>query len=52
MKPEYVEGTKATENFERGMMALFKVPKSAIQKAKKKQVKPSSLRKTKKSDKD
>jgi hypothetical protein len=30
MKPEYIEGRKATENFEEGMKALFKVPKSSI----------------------
>jgi len=29
-QPEYIEGPKALENFERGMIALFKVPKSAI----------------------
>jgi hypothetical protein len=28
--PEYIEGPKARENFERGMIALFKVPKEAI----------------------
>jgi hypothetical protein len=27
---EYIEGPKARENFERGMIALFKVPKEAI----------------------
>ena len=26
-QPEYIEGPKALENFERGMIALFKVPK-------------------------
>jgi hypothetical protein len=35
-EPEYIEGSKARENFERGMMALFKVPKTAIGKARKK----------------
>jgi hypothetical protein len=29
-QPEYIEGPKALENFERGMIALFKVPKTAI----------------------
>ena len=29
-RPEYIEGPKARENFERGMVALFKVPKAAI----------------------
>jgi hypothetical protein len=28
--PEYVEGPKARKNFERGMIALFKVPKEAV----------------------
>jgi hypothetical protein len=36
MKPvEYVEGPEALRNFERGMIALFKVPKTAIGKARK-----------------
>jgi hypothetical protein len=29
-QPEYIEGPEALENFERGMIALFKVPKAAI----------------------
>jgi hypothetical protein len=29
-QPEYMEGTEALENFKRGMIALFKVPKKAI----------------------
>jgi hypothetical protein len=29
-QPEYIEGPKARENFERGMIALFKVSKEAI----------------------
>jgi hypothetical protein len=33
---EYIEGPKARENFERGMIALFKVPKTAIGEARKK----------------
>jgi hypothetical protein len=37
MKPEYLEGQKATENFEEGMKALFKVPKERVVKAAKKQ---------------
>jgi hypothetical protein len=28
--PEYIEGPEALENFKRGMIALFKVPKKAI----------------------
>lgn len=29
-QPEYIEGPEAHKNFERGMLALFKVPKSAV----------------------
>jgi hypothetical protein len=36
MKPvEYIEGQEALKNFERGMIALFKVPKEAIGNARK-----------------
>ena len=49
---EYKEGPKATENFEHGMIALFKVPKTAVLKNKKQARKPASLRKPKRSDKD
>jgi len=55
---EYLEGPKATENFEEGMKALFNVPKDAVVKAEKKQRKkkaPSraqSVRKPRLSDKD
>jgi len=35
-QPEYIEGPKALENFERGMIALFKLPKAAIETARKK----------------
>jgi len=56
MKPEYVEGKQATENFEEGMKALFKVPKDEVVKAEKKKQKKTSrasrLRKPKLSDKD
>jgi hypothetical protein len=31
-QPEYIEGPGALENFERGMKALFKVPKPATKK--------------------
>ncbi len=51
-QPEYTEGPKAAENFERGMIALFKVPKSAVPKAKKQPKKAASSRKSKRSDKD
>jgi hypothetical protein len=54
--PEYIEGTQALENFERGMTALFKVPKAAIERAEKKKRKHASprvrVRKPKKSGKD
>ncbi len=52
MKQEYIEGQKATENFEEGMKALFKVPKDAVVKAEKKLKKKSSGRKPKLSDRD
>jgi len=48
---EYTEGPKALENFERGMIALFKVPKLAIGKARKKARKLTTKRKSKKPDK-
>ncbi len=35
-QPDYIEGPEARERFERGMTALFKVPKTAIGKARKK----------------
>ncbi len=35
-QPEYTEGPEALENFKRGMIAPFKVPKGAISKARKK----------------
>ncbi len=34
---EYIEGRQARENFEEGMKALFKVPKTKVAKAGKKQ---------------
>jgi hypothetical protein len=52
-QPEYIEGPKAAENFERGMIALFKVPKGEVVKAEKKQAKKrasSRARKQLKSD--
>jgi hypothetical protein len=52
MKTEYREGSKALENFERGMVSLFKVPKVAVLKTKKQTKRPSSLRKPKRPDKD
>lgn len=51
--PEYIEGAKATENFEQGMRSLFKVPKESVAKPLKKRGKPaSSGQKSKPSDKD
>jgi hypothetical protein len=57
MKPDYTEGTKATENFEEGMKTLFKVPKDAVVKAEKKAKKKrasrgQSVRKPEPFDKD
>ncbi|MHB8216232.1 MAG: hypothetical protein ACYDDS_09150 [Candidatus Sulfotelmatobacter sp.] len=55
IKPEYIEGRQAAENFEEGMKALFKVPKDEVVKAEKKKQKSSRasrLRKEKLSDKD
>ena len=52
MKPEYIEGQQATENFEEGMKALFKVPKEKVAKPLKKRVNASSVHKPKQSDKD
>jgi hypothetical protein len=51
-EPEYTEGPKARENFERGMIALFKVPKPAVGTARKKGRKLTTKRKSKKHDKD
>lgn len=52
-QPEYTEGPEALENFERGMIALFKVPKDSVGKPQKKRVRDaSSERKPKKTDKD
>jgi len=51
-QPEYVEGQKALENFERGMVALFKVRKPAVGTARKKGRKLTTKRKRKRSDRD
>lgn len=43
--PEYIEGQKALDNFERGIKALFQVPKDAVpskKKARKKRAKKST----------
>jgi hypothetical protein len=53
MTPEYREGPEATKRFERGMKALFQVPKADVVKKQKRQAKKSAtLRKSKRSDKD
>jgi hypothetical protein len=48
-QPEYTEGPKALENFERGMKALFKAPKLDIV-PRKKQPKAPIVRKKKEGD--
>jgi hypothetical protein len=50
--PEYTEGPEALENFERGMKALFRVPKTATKRGKQKDKPNASPRKRKSSDKD
>jgi hypothetical protein len=50
-EPEYVEGPEALENFKRGMIALFKVPKKAIGEGRKRGRKLTAPRKKKRSDK-
>lgn len=51
-EPEYIEGPKARERFERGMIALFKVPKPAVGTARKKGRKLTTKRTRKQADKD
>ena len=48
---EYTEGREALKNFERGMIALFKVPKTAIGEGRKQGRKLATPRKAKHSDK-
>jgi hypothetical protein len=48
----YIDGPQATENFEEGMKALFKIPKDKSEPLKKRTPKTASVRKTKRSDKD
>ena len=55
IKMGYIEGPEASENFEQGMKALFKVPKDKVVKAEKKKQKAaraSRLKKRKLSDED
>jgi hypothetical protein len=51
-EPEYTEGPKALENFERMATALFNVPKAGGRKTGKKSSKAESSRKPKASDKE
>jgi hypothetical protein len=51
-QPEYIEGPKARERFERGMIALFKVPKEAVGKGRKEGRKLTAPKKKTKRDKD
>ncbi len=51
-EPEYREGPEALRDFKRGMIALFKIPKSAVMKTKKQRKKAASSRKSKRADKD
>jgi len=55
-QPEYREGPEATQNFERGMKALFNVPKDKVVRAEKrkksKTSRAQSVRKQRVSDKD
>jgi hypothetical protein len=50
---EYIDGSRASRNFEEGMKALFKVPKNKVAKLMKKAQSASSQKtRKKKSDKD
>ena len=56
-EPEYIEGSKAQQNFEEGMKALFTVPKDEVVKAerkakRKRASRAQSVRKQRRSDKD
>jgi len=51
-RPEYIEGPKAVENFERLATAIFKVPKAGGRDTAKKSSKKASERKSKSDDKD
>lgn len=51
-KAEYLEGREATERFEKGMKALFQVPKFPSKKKKQKDKPTASQRKSKSSDRD
>jgi hypothetical protein len=49
---QYQEGPEATENFEKGMKALFQIPKFPSKKRKQKDKPTVSVKKPKSSDKD
>jgi hypothetical protein len=49
---QYIEGRQATENFEGGMKALFKVPKDGVAKKNAKKPVKATSRKSKRSDED
>jgi hypothetical protein len=51
-EPEYTEGPKALENFEKMATAIFQAPKPEGRKTRKKSSKKASERKPKLSDKD
>jgi hypothetical protein len=51
-EPEYTEGPKAVENFEKMATAIFQAPKAGGRKNGKKSSKKASERKPKRSDKD
>jgi hypothetical protein len=50
-QPDYIEGPKATKNFEEGMKALFKVPKERVERAEKKQAKKRATSRARKARK-
>jgi len=51
-QPEYFEGPKAVENFEKMAVAIFQKPKAEGRKTTKKSSKKASERKLENSDKD
>lgn len=50
-QPEYIEGPEALDNFKRGMITLFKVPKKAIGEGRKRGRKLTAPSKKKRADK-
>jgi len=51
-EPEYTEGPKAMENFEKMAVAIFQAPKAGGRKTRKKSSKTANERKPKSDDKD